>query len=290
MNSCVSVPQENWMISHRYPLEIKKQAIDCAVMEPKLAGVVRQDQPLETSAQMTQEYGLDANGFRFTTWNIKKGKTVGWREDFERLCRYTDIIILQEAYLTDNLKDVLRQQQLQWDLSTAYEYKKIEAGVLTASRITPNLTCTLKVKEPITRIPKGILITRYPISGTLEGLLVANIHAINFTLGYASFQKQSDRLESMLSAHRGPMIVSGDFNTWNKGRMSRLEAMAQRLNLSPVPFKDKVKSKFLGRDVDHVYYRGLETIKKTTFNATTSDHNPLVVEFKVAEQSKRQGA
>ena len=162
--------------------------------------------------------------------------------------------------------------------------------MLTASKITPNLTCTLKVKEPITRVPKSILITRYPIAGRHQELLVANVHAINFTTGFAAFQHQCDQLESALSFHRGPMIVSGDFNTWSQGRMSRVEAMAQRLDLIAVPFKEHVKSKFFGRYVDHVYYRGLETINKTTFSVTTSDHNPLAVVFKVTEQLRRQGS
>jgi endonuclease/exonuclease/phosphatase (EEP) superfamily protein YafD len=266
------------------------QVTDCAVVAPELASMMLPDLYQESSAQMPIAHGLNANGFSFTTWNIKKGKTDGWHADFEKICRNMDIIILQEAYLTDNLKEVLRQQKLQWDLSAAYAYQQIEAGVLTASKIAPNLTCTLKVKEPITRIPKSILITRYPISGNPQGLLVANIHGINFTLGYKAFQTQCDRLESLLAVHRGPMIVSGDFNTWNQGRMSRVEAMAQRLNLSAVPFRENVKTKFFGQYVDHVYYRGLETINKTTFNVATSDHNPLSVVFKVVEGSERQGS
>ena len=98
---------------------------------------------------------------------------------------------------------------MQWDLAAAYAYQEIEAGVLTASKIAPNLTCSFMDKEPITRVPKSILITRYPISGQLGELLVANIHAINFTMGYTAFQRQCDRLENVLATHKGPMIVSG---------------------------------------------------------------------------------
>lgn len=156
--------------------------------------------------------------------------------------------------MTDSLIKALQRQKYQWDLSIAYAYRKIEAGVLTASKITPNLTCTFKVKEPIIRVPKSILITRYPIAGLHWELMVANIHAINFTMGYTAFQKQCDHLESVLANHRGPMIVSGDFNTWNSGRMARVDAMAQRMNLVAVRFKENVKSTFLGYHVDHIYY------------------------------------
>ena len=285
VNSCISIPDESWIIRHRNPLVLKVHAADCAVIKSMIIRSLNVDHLHEISAQMTLENGLNANGFSFTTWNIKKGKTDGWDEDLEKLCRNTDILILQEAYLTDHLKTMLRQQHFQWDLSVAYEYKEIAAGVLTASKITPNLACTLKATEPITRIPKSILITRYPISAMHRELLVVNIHAINFTTGYVAFQKQYDRLESALSAHQGPMIISGDFNTWNSGRMSRVEAMVERLNLSAVPFKEDAKSTFFGRHLDHVYYRGLEPQKATSVHLATSDHNPLLVEFKVVESS-----
>jgi hypothetical protein len=47
------------------------------------------------------------------------------------------------------------------------------------------------------------------------------------------FQKQIDRLEGFWPRVRGPLIVSGDFNTWTSGRMSRVNAMANALALPP---------------------------------------------------------
>jgi endonuclease/exonuclease/phosphatase (EEP) superfamily protein YafD len=231
---------------------------------------------------MVEEYGLNADGFSFATWNIHKGAAEGWSQDFQKLCGSTDILVLQEVLLTDNLIQMLRQENYQWDLAAAYTYQNVEAGVLTASKILPSLACTLKDKEPIIRVPKSILITRHPISGTDRELLVANIHAINFTLGHSAFQKQWDRLENMLAGHEGPMIVSGDFITWTSGRMSRVNAMAKRLALSAVVFNKNLKSKFLGKSVDHVFYRGLEKKDAAISLVTTSDHNPLSVVFRLA--------
>ena len=123
VNSCVSIPEENWMVSHRSPFREKNHATDCAAVGPELAGNISQ----EPSVQRIPDYGLDANGFSFMTWNIQKGKTDGWGEDFENMCRNTDIFILQEAYLNATLKRMLQRTQYQWDLSAAYEYRKIEA-------------------------------------------------------------------------------------------------------------------------------------------------------------------
>lgn len=285
LNCCISNPDENWIISHRNRHMLKIHAADCAVMGPAFTGIVQADHLRETAGQAPPEHGMIADGFNFTTWNVQKGKADKWDEDFEVLCRSADILILQEAYLTDHLKAMLEQQHFQWDLLAAYEYKEIAAGVLTASRIAPSFTCTLRDKEPIIRIPKSILITLYPISAIRRELLVANIHAINFTLGVAAFQKQCDRLENVLAAHQGPMIVSGDFNTWSGGRMSRVVAMMERLNLSAVPFKEGTKSTFFGRHVDHVYYRGLEYQKSAAVPVATSDHHPLLVEFRVVESA-----
>ena len=284
---CISIPEDNWIVSQRSTYEIKRQALDCAVIGPEHSS---QEQPglnHETLPQAMPESGLNAEGFSFATWNIHKGKTKGWGEDFQKICRSTDILILQEAYLSADLKTILQQEDLQWDLATAYAYQKIEAGVLTASKVAPNLACSLRDKEPLTRIPKSILITRYPISGKHREVLVANIHGINFSLGYTAFQRQCDRLEKLLTAHKGPMIVSGDFNTWNSGRMSRVNAMAKRLNLSAVSFNENLKTTFFGQYVDHIFYRGLETKNATTLSVATSDHNPLAVVFKLADEPGR---
>jgi len=284
VSGCISIPEKNWIVSQRSPYEIKTQALNCAAIGPKHSPLGQPDLNHETFPQAIPETGLNAGGFSFTTWNIHKGKAKGWGEDFQKICRSTDILIVQEAYLSANLKKILQQEDLQWDLAAAYAYQKIEAGVLTASKVPPNLTCSFRDKEPITRIPKSILVTRYPISDNHRELLVANIHGINFTIGYAAFQRQCDRLESMLTAHKGPIIMSGDFNTWNSGRMSRVNAMAKRLNLSPVLFNENLKSSFFGQYVDHIFYRGLEAKNAKTFSVATSDHNPLTVVFNLADE------
>ncbi len=283
-NGCISIPEENWIVSQRRSFEIKRLALDCAHIGPNHSSQEQSDLNHETLSQEIPETGLNPEGFSFTTWNIHKGETKGWDADFQKICRSTDILILQEAYLSANLKKMLQQEDLQWDLATAYAYQKIDAGVLTASKVAPTATCSLRDKEPITRIPKSILITRYPITGKHRELLVANIHGINFSLGYTAFQRQCDRLESILATHKGPMVVSGDFNTWNSNRMSRVDVMAKRLNLSPVPFNENLKSTFFGQYVDHIYYRKLEIQNATTLSVATSDHNPLTVVFKLADK------
>ena len=47
---------------------------------------------------------------------------------------------------------------------------------------------------------------------------MANLHAINFALGTDAYRAQLDAIATELSHHRGPIVVAGDFNTWNDER------------------------------------------------------------------------
>ena len=283
---CLRIPEEDWIISQEGSTGMKKEIANCTAiyLNQSISAQMPADQMAPDQTIRSSE--LNPDGFRFASWNIRKGKAKGWADDFRKLSQSTDIFILQEAYLSDGLKKVLRQSEYQWDMSVAFENRQIEAGVLTASIAAPNFACTFRETEPITRIPKSVLITRYPMSGADRELLVANIHAINFTLGNSKFQEQSNRLERLLAVYHGPMILSGDFNTWNRDRMAYVEAMAERLDLAAVRFKRNRRSQFFGQNVDHVYYRGLEVMNVKIPIVSTSDHNPLTVVFKLADESE----
>lgn len=278
VTGCIRIPDQNWTISHRASVETRRQVDNCN------ADCITQPEELyETRYETQRPTAINSDGFRLVSWNMFKGKKQGWTEDFKRLAENTDILVLQEAYLSPSLRSLLNHQTYNWDMTTAFEHRDIESGVLTASRISPNFMCTFREKEPVTRIPKGVLITLYPMSDTQLQLLVANIHGINFSTSNSAFGRQNDRLEAILTAHQGPMIVAGDFNTWSKGRMSRVTAMAERLGLAAVKF-DGNRSRVFGQAIDHVYYRGLEHMYSSASMVTSSDHNPLTVRFKLVEE------
>jgi endonuclease/exonuclease/phosphatase (EEP) superfamily protein YafD len=283
VTGCIRIPKESWVISHRRPIETRTQTTDCtaACLDRSIPDHVSVGRM--TPLQTVRAPELNSDGFNLVSWNIFKGKKKGWAEDFQKLNRNTDILILQEAYLSASLKNMLNQEKYQWDMTAAFEYREITSGVLTASKVVPNFTCAFRETEPISRIPKSVLITRYPMSGTDRELLVANIHAVNFTMGGSAFQRQSDRLENILAAHQGPLIVSGDFNTWNRSRMSYINAMAERLELTAVIFDENRRSQFLGQYIDHVYYRELKVKNASVPLVSTSDHNPLTVVFNLAD-------
>jgi endonuclease/exonuclease/phosphatase (EEP) superfamily protein YafD len=112
-------------------------------------------------------------------------------------------------------------------------------------------------------------------------MLVVNIHAINFTFGIVAFGEQLERIRPLLAAHPGPMILSGDFNTWRRRRSDILDAFANDFNLTPVEFDDDHRKMFFGQPLDHIYVRGLRIGESDTRQLNSSDHNPLLVEFRL---------
>jgi endonuclease/exonuclease/phosphatase (EEP) superfamily protein YafD len=159
---------------------------------------------------------------------------------------------------------------------------------MTASRATPEFVCAQRTMEPFLWLPKSTLISRYPIAGSDRQLVVANIHAVNFTFGTVEFRVQMRQLADILVTHDGPLIVAGDFNTWSLLRMSLVrDILVERLKLEKVVFETARPSSVFRRPLDHAYYRGLRVVERWTEASETSDHDPLWVEFALAEEPSR---
>jgi endonuclease/exonuclease/phosphatase (EEP) superfamily protein YafD len=236
---------------------------------------------LESSpAQKTE---LDSSDFKMLTWNVLRGKEDGWKEDFKHLTEYKDILTIQEARLTDDLREVLKEGHYNWDLSAAFKYRGADTGVLTASKLEPDFTCTFRIKEPLISIPKTVLVTLYPLSNTDKSLMVVNIHSINFSLGTEEFYTQLQKVETILLKHNGPMIFSGDVNTWSEKRLAILKDLSIRLGLKAVTFNKHDRTKVFGHDIDHIYYRELTVSDATVIKVDSSDHNPMLVSFRLKE-------
>ena len=69
-------------------------------------------------------------------------------------------------------------------------------------------------------------------------------------MGTAAYQNYWQELETILESHDGPLIVAGDFNTWNSERLAIVAMTARRLKLQPVRFEPDRRSRFFGQVVD----------------------------------------
>jgi len=236
-----------------------------------------------TPAPGPQSGALDSRSFRVLNWNSHKGSNRTWQEDLERLSSLSDVIVLQEGYLTEDLQVLLDRKQYSWDIARAYSFNDIYTGVLTASRVKPDILCSFRAPEPLSGIPKTVLITRYPLAGSDEHLVIANIHMINFSLDPAVYRAQLEKTAEVLAKHRGPLIISGDFNSWNRERLRILADITQKLGAKEVVFDRDQRATFMGQRLDHIFYRKLLPLEAVTQKVTTSDHNPMLITFRLAD-------
>jgi len=213
---------------------------------------------------------------------MQKGSQPGWRDTLASLMAQSDVLLLQEAYLTEELQTSLQQPPHHWDQAQGYLYRDIPGGVLTASAIAPTSVEAMQAKEPIIQVPKTMLVTTYPLADSHQELLAVNVHIVNFTLATAPVQDQLLNLNAILNRHVGPVVICGDFNTWKQKRIDIMDAWAQKHNLTPVSYTKDRRPTFLGHPVDYIFYRGLEVVTAACDDVETSDHNPLTVTFKTA--------
>jgi endonuclease/exonuclease/phosphatase (EEP) superfamily protein YafD len=177
---------------------------------------------------------LNPQQLRIASWNIHKGEDEGWQADLGRYARDSDLLLLQEAVLVPAMREVIEAAGHRWQMAAAFAQGGVERGVLLAARVAPISVCTLRSFEPLFPLPKSALVARYRLAGRDKNLAVANLHGINFTLGLARFGEQIEDVAAELARHDGPIVLGGDFNTWSEERHDLLQAVAQRLGLTPV--------------------------------------------------------
>ena len=274
MTGCIVVPDEYITIGQSDQTDIVSKCCENNLSLPDLHDFSA-DRP----------HGMGTDGFNLLNWNILKGSKSGWESDFKQLSVQSDLLVIQEARLTAEMQELLQDGRYYWNLAAAFKYRNVKTGVLTASKIKPIFQCSMRVDEPLLSIPKTVLINLYPISNSDQLLLVANVHSVNFTLGIAQYLTQWQKLEKALSKHQGPIILSGDFNTWNKERKAVVKSVTQRLKLRPVFFEADHRATFFDHPVDHIYYRGLKPVKALVHRVETSDHNPMSVTFRTDRSS-----
>jgi endonuclease/exonuclease/phosphatase (EEP) superfamily protein YafD len=213
--------------------------------------------------------------FSLAVWNTQKGQGDAWRIDFETLTDQHDFVLLQEFANTADWTNVRY-----WSFAPGFRTGSTPTGVATLSQRQPAVRCEFTNPEPWLRSPKATNITQYALEpGT--SLVLVNLHAINFSFGLAEFSSQISEAVAAVATHDGPLVFTGDFNTWRAGRTQVMHEMLSNLGLEAVQFTDDQRTRFLGSHLDHVYVRGLQVIDATTRPVSTSDHNPMLVKLSV---------
>lgn len=217
---------------------------------------------------------LDASKIRMLNWNVRKTRAPRWREDFDTYENGADLVLFQEASIREEtIADI--DSSRHWSFAPGYSKKGEITGVMTLSGVKPLTQCSFMHAEPWLRTPKATSITEYGLTNTDQTLVVANVHAVNFSWGTGAFEEQFEEIRQVLENHDGPIILSGDMNTWRAKRTRIVSELATSLELIAIDFESDHRVRFFGSALDHIYVRGLRTLDASTKIVDTSDHNPM---------------
>ena len=229
-------------------------------------------------------------------WNAQKGSNPRFASDLKLLLEREkpDIVFLQEAKT-----GIFKPQQMGGYFAEAWRYplsgsKKI--GVLTLSRVQPVRVQSVpsKYRELRVTAPKVSLVTEFPLSNG-ENLLAVNVHLLNFERwSVKKISHQLEDLKTIIANHRGPIVMAGDFNTWNHKRLQLVKQITGDIKLEEVTdfpqnrrtgdVKSDFWNEFFGIDkdlpLDRVFFSGFVPTGARVLNFSSSDHPPILVSLK----------
>lgn len=214
------------------------------------------------------------------SWNIQKAGNSGWLTDLQQLSAGVELTFLQEAATGTAIGDTLRGAR-HAAFAPGWRYGDTITGVMTLSNHKASLECDLSAQEPLLRTPKATAVTEYPLQGREDRLLAINIHAVNFSFGLTRYREQLQALSAVIQQHDGPVLIAGDLNTWNPGRVRAVNEFMASNGLTAVEFKYDLRTTAFGNPLDHILIRGLETAAAYAIPVDSSDHNPLLVSLRL---------
>lgn len=235
------------------------------------------------------------NTIRLLVWNILKARRRNFSVDFEQLTADRDLVMLQEAVYNAPSDTLFKAPRFEWIMARSFLEPRSgrEHGVKTGCVARSEVATLYRSQhsEPVTQTQKILLATGYRIGDDTEReasprrLLALNMHAINFVT-VRKYLDQLDQLAGALDKHSGPMILAGDFNTWNPRRKDSFFDLAQAAGLSEVPLDRRTRLKHFAMHLDHVFYRGLHLRAAASLShITSSDHVPITATFCLPERT-----
>ncbi len=246
--------------------------------------------PLAQSHETIGEAALDElnpNSIKVLVWNVLKGERKNWDRDFRQLSSDKDILLLQEGYLNNHMKDTLySMQNFQFDMGVSFIYNKdnnTRTGSFIGSKVKPqevSFTRTTDL-EPFIKTPKTTTYAYYPIANSHKTLLALSIHGINFA-NHQAFVNHINQSVDMIKNHDGPVIFGGDFNTRTKKRTSHLRRLLKSLGLTEMSFRNdkRMRAVKVGPILDHVFIRGLLVRDSEVLGKIkSSDHKAMVLDL-----------
>ncbi len=226
------------------------------------------------------------------SWNVHKLLHDGIYDEFEDMIeqRAPDLLALQEARA---------HMAVPTGMAGHYGHSfrsgvlgRTDEGVVTLSTIEPTRTYRVRSQERELYVltPKAALLSMFAVEDGRE-LCVVNLHGLNFDPTGGQLARQLDGLRERVEGFQGPLIVAGDFNTWNEPRMEAVESLRRSLGLIEVKpdypggktgdVPPGLMSKALGFNpemhLDRIFVRGFRPIQVSwMMEYRASDHVPIL--------------
>jgi endonuclease/exonuclease/phosphatase (EEP) superfamily protein YafD len=218
--------------------------------------------------------------FSFVSWNIYKYKNAPALTDLVSLSQTADVIFVQEAMHTTELEaELTKKINFSFNFFKSFCTKENAAtGVMTLSRyqLTNNVNLVSPDNEPLTGTPKvsGYSLIDVPGIGFVH---LINTHGLNFNMG-SKFENQITNITEFIKKLNGPVIWSGDFNTWSKARKQFLDTKTASIQLTHQPPTNDKRN----QQLDHIYTRNLDALSVLVLSdIKSSDHAPIKAVFKI---------
>lgn len=223
---------------------------------------------------------------RVLVWNIFKAKRSNWLSDFTQLSRDCNLVLLQEAISNAPTDGHFNSSvSHEWVMAGSHQHpvSDVVTGVKSGSTAEAQKVQVHRSNyyEPVVKTQKLLLETHYSLAEKSQQLMVLNMHAINF-VGVRKYVDQLEQLQGALKSHSGPVLLAGDFNTWNPKRLSLFRECAAEANLVEASMARRSNIRHLHQHLDHVFYRGLSLYSiESLANISSSDHAPIKATFRV---------
>ena len=248
-------------------------------------------------AEFSQQSQTLPTTITVVNWNVQKGKHPNFARDLKLLLdkEKPDIVFLQEA-----TSDFFEIGEMGGYFAEGWRYPwpdGVKIGVLTLSRIPPVRVQPVptKYREFGITAPKVSLVSEYPLRNG-DRLLALNVHLLNFERwSLKKIRHQIEALKEIMANHPGPILITGDFNTWNQRRLELIREVTQDVELKELDQfptgrrTGDVNSVFwnglLGIDkdipIDRVFIRGFTPTDARVLDYQSSDHSPILFSLAV---------
>ena len=231
---------------------------------------------------------------RVLSWNIHKASDPRLVGELARLAsdRAPHVVALQESRPSLTLPAGYAGHH-----ATSFRRGLIgpEEGVMTLALGAIDAARAIRSSARELRLftPKAALISSLPLDDGRE-LRVVNVHGLNFDPSGRQLAGQLEDLRGRLQDAATPLVVAGDFNTWNDRRMDVVLDLARALDLREVApdFPGGTKGRLplrraretLGLDprlhLDRLFVRGLTPVHAAWLESYGgSDHVPLLAQL-----------